>query len=121
MTATDLQDEVVGPFVFEEYREQRSKRMKSDQFMRKITIYSSSIIQDFESFFGTQFDLIEVDIRLVLQEYSSKFITFELPKGIYTFKDLSQTLVRVLQPEYQGYHNAVYIELDDITMKSNWL
>ena len=38
--------------------------------------------------------------------------------GIYTFKDLSETLLKILQPEYEGYHNAIDIEFDEITRRT---
>ena len=62
--------------------------------------------------------MIEDDIRLVLDESVFIFITHELEPGFYTFKDLSQALLRILQPEYEGYHNAIDNEFDDITMKT---
>ena len=41
-----------------------------------------------------------------------------LEPGVYTFKEISEALLKILQPEYEGYHNAIDIEFDDITMKS---
>ena len=48
--------------------------------------------EDFESFLRTEIDLVEDDIRLVLDQYTLSFITYELEPGIYTFKDLSEAL-----------------------------
>ena len=62
--------------------------------------------------------MVEVDITLPLDEYNSSFITYEIEPGIYTFKDNSEALLRILQPEYEGYHNAIDIDYDDITMKT---
>ena len=62
--------------------------------------------------------LVEDVIRLVLDEYNSSFITNELEPGIYTFKDFSEILLKILQPEYAGCQNAIDIEFDDITMKT---
>ena len=118
ITATNLQDEKIGPIIIEEYREQVSKRMKNDEYLRILAIYNSSIFQDFESFHRTEVDLVQDDIRLVLDEYNSKFITSELERGIYTFKDISEAFLRILQPEHEGFLNAIDIELDDITMKT---
>ena len=33
ITATDLQDDIIGPIIFEEYREQVTKRMKDDKYI----------------------------------------------------------------------------------------
>ena len=49
--------------------------------MNLLAIYTSSVFQDSESFLRTQIDLIEDDIKLVLDEYNSSFITYELKPG----------------------------------------
>ena len=76
------------------------------------------MFQDLESFLRTQIDLVEDDIKLVLDEYNSSFITFKLQPGIYTFKDISEALLNILQSEYPGSSNVIDIEFDDITMKA---
>ena len=38
-TATDLQDDIIGPIIFEEYRNQITKRMKDDKYMNFLAIY----------------------------------------------------------------------------------
>ena len=53
ITATDLQDEIIGPIIIEEYNEQVTKRMKDEQYMNILAIYNSSVFQDFESFLRT--------------------------------------------------------------------
>ena len=59
--------------------------MKDEQFMNMLAIYTSSVFQDFESFLRTQIDLIEDDIKLVLDEYNSSFITYELEPCICNY------------------------------------
>ena len=86
-TATDLQDDLIGPNIIEEYKEQVTKRMKDEQYMNILSIYTRSVFQDFESFIRTQLDLVEDDIKLVLDEYNSSFITYELEPGIYSYRD----------------------------------
>ena len=67
ITATDLQDEIIGPAIIKEYRKDVSKRMKK---MTNIWIflagYTSSIFQDIESYLRTEVGLVEDDIRSVL-------------------------------------------------------
>ena len=120
ITATNLQDDIIGPIIIEENRNQVTKRIKDDKYkyMEILARYTSSVFQDFESFLRTEVDLIEDDVRLVLDEYNSSFITYELDPGIYTFKDISKALFNILQPEYDGYRNSIEIEYDDITMKT---
>ena len=70
ITATDLQDQKIAPMIIEYYREQVTKRMKDDKYMLILAMYVNSIFRDFESFLRTEIDLVEVDIRLVLDEYN---------------------------------------------------
>ena len=118
ITTTDLQDDIIGPIIIEEYKEQVTKRMEDEQYMNIFSIYTSSVFQDFESFLRTQIDLVEDDSKLVLDEYNSSFITHELQPGIYTFKDISEVLLNFLQSEYKGEINKIVIEFDDITRKT---
>ena len=118
ITAGDLQDEILAPIIFEVNREQLTKRMKNDEFMRILAMYNIYLFQNFEDFLRTEFDLVENDIRLVLDDYNSSFVTDDLEPGVYSLKDISEALLRNLQPEYEKYHDAIDIEFDDITMKT---
>ena len=118
MTATDLQDDIIGPIIIEEYNEQVTKRMKDEQYMNILARYTSSVFQDFESFLRTQIDLVEDDIKLVLDEYNSSFITYELEPGIYSYRDISEALFCILQSEYPSSDSEILIRLDDITRKT---
>ena len=69
ITATDLQDDIIGPISFEENRKQVTKRMKDDKHMEILARYTSYVFQDFESYLRTEVDLVEDDIKLVLNEY----------------------------------------------------
>ena len=53
ITATDLQDDIIAPIIIEEYKEQVTKTMKDEQYMNILSIYTSSVFQDFESFLRT--------------------------------------------------------------------
>ena len=112
-----LYDETIGPFLIDEHRKTYQEINHANPLIKLIHRCKSSIIQDFESFLRTEIDAVEDDCRLVLDEYSSSFITNELQLGIYTFKDLSE-VVRNLQHDFDGGDNAIDIELDDITRKT---
>ena len=104
ITATDLQDDISGPNIIDEYREQLfrehvTKRIKDEQYKNILLIYTNSVFQDFESFLRTQIDLVEDAIKMVLDEYNSSFITYEYKPGKYTFKDVSEVLSNFLQSE----------------------
>ena len=118
ITATDLQDDIIGPIIIEEYGEQVTKRIKDDKYMKILAGYVSSVFQDFESYLRTEVDLVQDDVKLVSDEYNSSFVTYELDSGIYTFKDISEALFNILQSEYPGLNNVIVIEFDDITRKT---
>ena len=92
--------------------------MEDGGYMNILARYTDSVFQDFDSFLRTQIYLVQDDIKLVPDEYNSNFNTLELTPGIYTFKDISEALYNILQSEYPGPGNAIYIEYDDITMKT---
>ena len=118
ITAADLQDEIIAPIIIEGYRKQVTKRMEDDTYMNIVAGYVISVFQDFESYLRTEVDLIKDDIKLVLDEYNSTFITYEISPGIYTFKEISEALFNIFQTEYPGPSDVIDIEYDDITMKT---
>ena len=75
------------------------------------------MFQDFENFLRTQIDLVEDDIKVVLDKYNSSFITYELEPGFYSFKHITDALFTSLQLEYPAPSNAIVIEFDDNTRK----
>ena len=118
ITANDLQDDKIAPIIIEEYKKQVTKRMKDDEYMKILARYTSSVFQNFESFLRTEVDLVQDDIKLVLDEYNSSFVTYELDTGIYTFEDISEALFNSLQSEYPGPRNAIDIQFDDNARKT---
>ena len=75
ITATDLQDDIIGPIIIKEYREQVTKRMEDGGYVNSLSGYRSSVFQFFGSYLKTEIGLVEDDIRLVLDKYNSSFIT----------------------------------------------
>ena len=118
ISAEDLQDDIIGPIIIEEYNEQVTKRMNDEQYMNILANYTRSVFQDFESFLRTQIDLIEDDIKLVLDEYNSSFVTYELEPGVYSYREISEALFYILQSEYPQSGSEILITLEDITRKT---
>ena len=57
--------------------------------------------------------LDEKDIQLILKEYNSHFITYELSPGIYTIQDISDAV-----HTFSGHTEIIEIDYDDISMKT---
>ena len=119
ITGADLQDDIIGPIIIDEYREQVTKRMQDDGYMNILSGYPRSVFQVFESYLRTEIDLVGDGIRLVLDKYNSSFVTYELDPGIYTFEDLSEALFTIVQNEYPESSSEIVIEFDVITRKIN--
>ena len=96
ITAAILQDDILGPVIIEEYREQFTKTMEDVGYMNILGFFVNSVSQDFESYLRTEVDLVEDDIKLVLDENNSSFITYELQPGFYTFKEIAEALLEIL-------------------------
>ena len=62
--------------------------------------------------------MIEDDVKLVLDEYNSSFISYELKPGIYSYRKISEALFNILQLEYPSSDHKILIRLDDITRKT---
>ena len=118
VTHTDLKYDLIGPNFIDEFRERVTKRVEHSGYMNILAGYLSSVFQEFENFLRKEIDLAEVEIRLVLEKYNSSFILYELQPGIYTFRDLSESLFNILQHEYPTSSSEIVIEIDDITRKT---
>ena len=75
--------------------------------------YTRSLFRDFESFLRFVVGLPEEDIQLILKEYNSHFITYELTPGLYSIQDISDTIHTFI-----GHMETIQIEYDDISMKT---
>ena len=64
ITATNLRDEIIAPFIIKQYREQVTKRMKDDKYMLILAMFIDSMFQDFKSLLRTEIDLVEDDIKI---------------------------------------------------------
>ena len=121
LTATDLEDDIIAPIIIEEYKEQVTKRMNDEQYMNFLAIYTSSVFQDFESFLRTQIDLVEDDIKLVLDEYNSNFITYELEPGIYSYRDIAEAVFISFNLIIHNSTAKFLLDLMILLEKLNWL
>ena len=67
--------------------------------------YTRSPFRDFESYLRMVVGLDEEDIQLILKQYNSHFITYELTPGIYTIQDISDAV-----HTFSGHTEIIQIE-----------
>ena len=71
-----------------------------------------SPFRDFENYLRIVLGLDEDDIHMILRQYNSNFVIYELSLGFYTIKDISEAVYAM------GDHKGtLQIEYDDITLK----
>ena len=75
--------------------------------------FARSKFRDFERYLRIVIGLDEEDIQLILKQYNSQFVIYELAPGIYTIKDISDTI-----HTFSGHSEIIEIGYDDIAMKT---
>ena len=112
ITDDHLNDEVLGQRIIDEYIKLSRERMNTDGYMLLLLDYGRSLFRDFESYLRIVVGLDEEDIQLILKDYNSHFITYELTPGIYTIQDISDSI-----QTFSGHKETIQLEYDDISMK----
>ena len=74
--------------------------------------YAKSPFRDFESYFRSVVGLDEDYIQLILKQYNSNSVPYELSPGIYTIKDNAEAVYTLGDRD-----GTLKNEYDDITMK----
>ena len=113
ITNEHLDDEIIGPRIIDEYIKLSNEKKNSDGYMILLLGYSASPFRDFESYLRLVIGLDEEDIQLILKEYNSHFITYELTPGIYTIQDISDAI-----QTFSGHQEIIQLEYDDISMRT---
>ena len=107
-----LLDDETASHIIDEYHKLSHEKKNSDGYTTLLLNYPRSQIRDFESYLRIRVGLDEEDIQLILKEYNSHFITYELGPGIYTIQDFSDAV-----HTFSGHSDIIEIEYDDISMK----
>ena len=113
ITNEHLDDEIIGPLIIDEFIKLSTEKKNTDGYIILLLGYARSPFRDFESYLRIIVRLDEEDIQLNLKEYNSHFITYELPPGICSIQDTSDTL-----HTFSGLMETIQIEYDDISMKT---
>ena len=99
-------------FIFETYKKLRLEKLSTDGYIILLMGYKRSILRVFESHLRIVVRLDEEGIQLILKQYNSNFLTYELSPGFYSIKDFSDNVYKM------GDHKGtLIIEYDDISMK----
>ena len=99
--------------IIHEYHKLSHEKKNSDGYTILLLNYSRSQLRDFESYLRIRVGLDEEDIQLILKEYNSHFITFEVSPGIYTIQDISEII-----NTFSGHNEVIEIEYNDVSMKT---
>ena len=89
------------------------QKRNSDGYMILLYGYTRSRFRGFESYLRIVIGLDEKDIQLILKEYNSYFMTYELTPGIYSIQDISDTIYN-----FCVNNESMKVEYDDISMKT---
>ena len=111
LTDDHLNDEILGPRIIDEHINLSIEEKNRDGYMVLLFGYSASSFRDFERYLRLVIGLDEKDIQLILKEYNSHFITYELTPGIYTIQDISEAI-----KTFSGHQETIQLEYDDISM-----
>ena len=113
ITNEHLNDEILGPRIIDAFIKLSNEKKKKDGYMVLLLGYSRSLFRDFESYLRIVVGLDEKDIQLILKEYNSHFISYELTPAIYSIQDFSDTI-----HTSSDHIQTIEIEYDDISMKT---
>ena len=112
ITREHLLDDEIASRIIDEYHKLSQEKKNSDGYTILLLKYTRSQFRDFESYLRIRVGLDEENIQLILREYNSHFITYELSPGIYTIKDISEAV-----HTFSGHSEIIEIEYDDISMR----
>ena len=105
ITRDHLLDDETASRIIDEYHKLSQEKKNSDGYTILLLNYSRSQFRDFETYLRIRVGLDEEDIQLILKEYNSHFITYELSPGIYTKQDISDVI-----HTFSGHSDIIEIE-----------
>ena len=92
ITTEHLRDDETASRIIDEFHKLSREKKNSDGYTILLLNYSRSQLRNFESYLRIRVGLDEEDIQLILKDYNSHFITYELTPGCYTIKDISDAV-----------------------------
>ena len=80
------------PRTFEAYKKLRSENSNTDGYLVLIMGCARSPFRDFDSYLKIEVGLYGDDIRFILKQDILKFVTYEHPFILYSYKDTSEVV-----------------------------
>ena len=87
-----LQDDLFGPCIISAYKKPETEKRQTVGFYMLLMGYARSPFRDFGSYLRLVVGLDVDKILLILKQYKSNFVTYELSLGIYSIKDFSEVV-----------------------------
>ena len=103
----------MGPSINEAYKKMRSEKSSTGGYILILKGSARSPFREFESYLRLVVGSNEDDIQLILKQYNSNFVSYELPPGIYTINGISEAVYTM--GDHEG---TLKIEYKDISMKT---
>ena len=116
ITPEHLQDKTIGPCKFSAFKEPENEERRSDGYIILLMGYTRSPFRDFESILRIVIGLHEADMQLISKQCNSVFVVYKKTSGIYTIKDISETVYTM--GDHEG---TLETEYDDISMKPKFI
>ena len=113
ISSEHLPDEIIGPRIISTYGKLQLEKTMTDGYYMLLLGYARSPFRDFESHRRIVTGLDEDDFWLILRQYNSNFVTYDLSPGIYTIKDISEAIYTMCDHE-----GTLKIEYENDTMKT---
>ena len=89
------------------------EKSKTDGYIILLMGYARSPFRDFESYLRIVVGLDEEDIKKILKQYNSNFISYEIVPGIFSIKDISEAVYTM-----GDHEKTLQIDYDVISVKT---
>ena len=90
----------------------KTEKSSTDAYLILLINYARSPFRDFEPYLWIT-GLDENDIHLLINQYNSNFVTYEIPHGVYNIKDTSEAVHTAGDNE-----GTLRIQNDEVSMKT---
>ena len=107
------EDETIGPRIIKTYWHLRSEKSITDGYIILLMGYARCPVRDFESYHRIAVGLDEDDIRLILKQCNSNFVTYVLDPGNHTIENLQKDVI-----SFGDHEKTLQIEPDDLNKKT---